>query len=131
MNIDEAEKSLLNEEKFSEATKNFNLWEKRFHLKFVHMDDNLKFHYADHTVADCIPFVFKIENIAATITRGHHLKRQIYIEPFAIGQASSLYNIHSHLMGVANEKFKEKKRKNNKFSRFRFTLLKCWTCTYK
>ena len=123
LDIDETEKNLFNEEKFEKTTTVFDLWEKRFHLRFVHMDDNLKFHYAVDAEEKCIPFIINIENIAATITRGNHLKRQIYIEPFAIGQASSLFNIHSHLMGIANEKMKDKKEKITNFLDFALLCL--------
>ena len=71
------------------------------------MNDNFQFHYLDVEQKDCIPFVIHIENIAATVVRGHHLKRQIYLEPFAIGQASNLYNIHSYLMQTAVDKIEE------------------------
>ena len=40
------------------------------------MNDNFQFHYLDVEQKDCIPFVIHIENIAATVVRGHHLKRQ-------------------------------------------------------
>ena len=107
LEIAEIEKSLFNDEIFSKATKIFDLWEKKFQLKNVHMNDNFQFHYLDVEQKDCIPFVIHIENIAATVVRGHHLKRQIYLEPFAIGQASSLYNIHSYLMQTALDKIEE------------------------
>ena len=71
------------------------------------MNDNFQFHYLDVEQKDCIPFVIHIENIAATVVRGHHLKCQIYLEPFAIGQASNLYNIHSYLMQTAVDKIEE------------------------
>ena len=107
LEIAEIEKSLFNDKIFSKATKIFDLWEKKFQLKNVHMNDNFQFHYLDVEQKDCIPFVIHIENIPATVVRGHHLKRQIYLEPFAIGQASSLYNIHSYLMQTAVDKIEE------------------------
>ena len=107
LEIAEVEKSLFNDEIFSKATKIFDLWEKKFQLKNVHMNDNFQFHYLDVEQKDCIPFVIHIESIAATVVRGHHLKRQIYLEPFAIGQASSLYNIHLYLMQTAVDKIEE------------------------
>ena len=133
LEIAEIEKSLFNDEMFSKATKIFDLWEKKFQLKNVHMNDNFQFHYLDVEQKDCIPFVIHIENIAATVVRGHHLKRQIYLEPFAIGQASNLYNIHSYLMQTAVDKIEEMEdEKINNFLDFSLLRLnKCWTFTYK
>ena len=123
LEIAEIEKSLFNDEIFSKATKIFDLWEKKFQLKNVHMNDNFQFHYLDVEQKDCIPFVIHIENIAATVVRGHHLKHQIYLEPFAIGQASSLYNIHSYLMQTAVDKIEE--MEDEKISNFLdFSLLR-------
>ena len=107
LDIDEQEKIVLYE-KFDENKKKFDLWEKKFNLDHIHLSDDLKFHYADHSQELCIAFIINVENLAVTITRGRHLKRQIYLEPFAIGQATSIFNIHSYLMQITNDKLEKK-----------------------
>ena len=75
----------------------FDLWEHDFNIiKNVHLTDHLHFHYAYE--GKCQPFLIKIENMAASVIKGRHLKRKSYLEPFAIGQTGCLWRVHSDLM---------------------------------
>ena len=79
----------------------FDLWEHDFDIiKNVHFTDHLHFHYIYE--GRCQPFLIKIENIAASIIKGRHLKRKLYLEPFAIGQTACLWRVHSDLICKLN-----------------------------
>ena len=87
----------------------FDLWKREFDLiNNLHMTNDLHFHYVFND--QCRPFIIKIENLAATITKGNHLKRQNYLEPFAIGQTSSLWRIHSEMICKLNEQIEKTSR---------------------
>ena len=56
----------------------FDLWERKFDLiNKLHLNKHLHFHYIFSS--PCQPFIIKIDNIAVTIIKGHHLKIQTYL----------------------------------------------------
>ena len=107
LDISEEEKIVMEDTKYAwHDTKVFDLWEHDFDLtNNLHITKELFFHYVFS--GQCRPFIIKIENLAATITKGHHLKRQSYREPFAIGQTGSLWRIHNEMICKLNEQIKK------------------------
>ena len=65
------------------------------------LDDKFKVFYNER------PCNIYIKNIAATIIKGHHLKRNIYLQNMSIGLSDLIWKVFGTIMNLPNEKNKK------------------------
>ena len=72
-----------------------------FDYREVKFDDKFKIYYDDGTCE------IYIKNVAANIIKGHHLKRNIYLQIMSIGLYDLIWKVFSTIMNLTNEKNKK------------------------
>ena len=72
----------------------------KFDYRTVILCDNFKIHY------DQGPCDIYIKNVAATIIKGHHLKRNVYLQIMSIGLSDLIWKKFATIMNLTNKKNK-------------------------
>ena len=70
----------------------------KFDYRKVELGDNLKINY------DVGPCEIYIKSIAASIMKGHHLKRNVYLQIMSIVLSDLLWKVFATIMNLTNEK---------------------------
>ena len=73
----------------------------KFDFRKVRLDDNFKIHY------DQGPYEIYIKSAAANLTKGYHLKRNVYLQIMYIGLSDFIWKVFATIMNLTNEKNKK------------------------
>ena len=73
----------------------------KFDLRKVKFDNNFKIHYDE---GSCEIYM---KSVAANITKGHHLKRNVYRQIVSIGLSGLIWKVFATIMNLTNEKNKK------------------------
>ena len=65
------------------------------------MDDKFKIYYGEK------PCEIYIKSVAANIIKGHHLKRNVYLQIMLIGLSDLIWKVFATIMNLTNEKNKK------------------------
>ena len=70
----------------------------KFNCRKVKLDDEFKVHYNEG------PCDFYIKSVAANIIKGHHLKKNVYLQIMSIGLSDLIWKVFATIINLTNKK---------------------------
>lgn len=70
----------------------------KFNCRKVKLDDEFKVHYNEG------PCDFYIKSVAANIIKGHHLKKNVYLQIMSIGLSDPIWKVFATIINLTNKK---------------------------
>ena len=70
----------------------------KFNCRKVKLDDEFKVHYNEGTCD------FYIKSVAANIIKGHHLKKNVYLQIMSIGLSDPIWKVFATIINLTNKK---------------------------
>lgn len=73
----------------------------KFNCRKVKLDDEFKVHYNEG------PCDFYIKSVAANIIKGHHLKKNVYLQIMSIGLSDPIWKVFATIINLTNKKMEK------------------------
>ena len=73
----------------------------KFNCRKVKLDDEFKVHYNEG------PCDFYIKSVAANIIKGHHLKKNVYLQIMSIGLSDLIWKVFATIINLTNKKMEK------------------------
>ena len=70
----------------------------KFNCRKVKLDDEFKVHYNEG------PCDFYIKSVATNIIKGHHLKKNVYLQIMSIGLSDPIWKVFATIINLTNKK---------------------------